>query len=46
MKERLKRIRGSGNVFVDLGFDKVEAENLRMRSQLIMRIEVSTAKAA
>ena len=39
MKERLKRIRGSGNVFLDLGFNKVEAENLKMRSQLIMRIE-------
>jgi predicted XRE-type DNA-binding protein len=39
MKEKLKRIRGSGNVFLDLGFDKPEAENLKMRSQLIMRIE-------
>ena len=39
MKEKLKRIRGSGNVFRDLGFDKAEAENLKMRSQLIMRIE-------
>jgi predicted XRE-type DNA-binding protein len=38
-KEKLKRIRGSGNVFVDLGFDKAEAENLKMRSQLMMRIE-------
>ena len=24
MKEKLKRIRGSGNVFLDLGFDKAE----------------------
>ena len=39
MKARMKRIRGSGNVFLDLGFDKAEAENLKMRSQLIMRIE-------
>ena len=39
MKEKLKRVRGSGNVFLDLGFDKAEAENLKMRSQLIMRIE-------
>ena len=39
MKEKLKRIRGSGNVFLDLGFDKAEAENLKMRSQLMMRIE-------
>jgi predicted XRE-type DNA-binding protein len=39
MKEKLKRIRGSGNVFLDLGFDKAEAENLKMRAQLMMRIE-------
>lgn len=32
-------IRGSGNIFRDLGFDKAEAENLKMRSQLMMRIE-------
>jgi hypothetical protein len=25
MKEKLKRIRGSGNIFLDLGFDKAEA---------------------
>jgi predicted XRE-type DNA-binding protein len=39
MKERLKRVRGSGNVFLDLGFDKAEAENLKLRSELMMRIE-------
>ena len=39
MKEKLKRIRGSGNIFLDLGFDKADAENLKMRSQLMMRIE-------
>ena len=38
MKERLKMIRGSDNVFLDLGFDKAEAENLKLRSQLMMRI--------
>ena len=38
MSERLKRIRSSGNVFADLGFDKVEAENLKMRSDLMIRI--------
>ena len=31
--------RGSGNVFADLGFDKAEAENLKLRSELMMRIE-------
>ena len=41
MKERLKRTRGSGNIFVDLGFDKAEAENLKLRSELMMRIEDS-----
>ena len=39
MKERLKRVRGSGNVFLDLGFDKAEAESLKLRSELMMRIE-------
>ena len=39
MKEKLKCIRGSGNVFLDLGFDKAEAENLKMRAQLMMRID-------
>ena len=39
MKERLKRIRGSGNVFLDLGFNKPEAENLKLRSELMMRID-------
>jgi predicted XRE-type DNA-binding protein len=39
MKDRVKRIRGSGNVFLDLGFDKAEAGNLKLRSELMMRIE-------
>ena len=39
MKERVKRSRSSGNVFRDLGFDKAEAENLRLRSELMMRID-------
>lgn len=38
MTEKLKHVRGSGNIFVDLGFDKVEAENLKMRSELMIRI--------
>jgi predicted XRE-type DNA-binding protein len=36
--EKLKRIRGSGNIFTDLGFPKEEAENLKMRSDLMIRI--------
>ena len=39
MTEKLKRVRGSGNVFLDVGFDKAEAENLKLRSELMMRIE-------
>lgn len=38
MTERLKRTRGSGNVFIDLGFPPNEAENLLLRAQLIVRI--------
>ena len=30
MAEKLKYVRGSGNVFLDLGFDKPEAENLKL----------------
>jgi len=39
MTEKLKRTRGSGNVFKDLGFPNEEAENLKLRSELMMRIE-------
>ena len=38
MTEKLKYVRGSGNVFIDLGFDRAEAENLKMRSELMIRI--------
>jgi len=39
MSEKLKRTRSTGNVFRDLGFDKDEAENLKLRAELMMRIE-------
>jgi predicted XRE-type DNA-binding protein len=39
MSGKMRMTRGSGNVFVDLGFSKVEAENLKLRSELMMRIE-------
>jgi len=39
MSEKLKMVRGSGNVFLDLGFSKAEAENLKLRSMLMMRID-------
>ncbi len=39
MSEKLKRTRSGGNVFRDLGFEKDEAENLKLRAELMMRIE-------
>ena len=39
MSEKLKMEIGSGNIFRDIGFDKAEAENLKLRSALMMRIE-------
>ncbi len=39
MNGKLKITRGSGNVFRDIGFDKDEAENLKLRAELMMRIE-------
>jgi predicted XRE-type DNA-binding protein len=39
MSEGLKQKRGSGNVFRDLGFSRAQAENLQLRSRLMMRIE-------
>ena len=39
MSERLKITRGSGNVFHDIGIAPEEAENLKLRSSLMMRIE-------
>ena len=38
MTEKLKITRGSGNIFIDLGFDKAEAKNLTLRSELVTRI--------
>jgi predicted XRE-type DNA-binding protein len=38
MTEKLKYIWGSDNIFVDLGFEKAEAENLKLRSDLMIRI--------
>jgi predicted XRE-type DNA-binding protein len=39
MSEKVKRVPGSGNVFRDIGFGKDEAENLKLRSELMMRID-------
>jgi len=45
MSEKLKRTRGGPNVFRDLGFDDEEAENLKLRAELMMRIEEFYAKS-
>lgn len=39
MGKRVRITRGSGNIFIDLGFGKVEAENLRLRADLMRRID-------
>lgn len=39
MTEKLKMERGSGNVFLDVGFPVDEAQNLSLRSELMSRIE-------
>ena len=39
MTEKLKMERGSGNVFLDIGFPPDEAQNLLLRSDLMSRIE-------
>lgn len=39
MTERLKITKGSGNIFLDLGFPQGEAQNLALRSDLMIRIE-------
>ena len=36
--EKMKYVRGSDNIFVDLGFGKAEAENLKMRADLTIQI--------
>lgn len=39
MKKRVKMVRGSSNVFRDLGFREPEARNLALRSEIMIRIE-------
>ena len=39
MSGKLKITKGSGNVFLDLGFSKHEAQSLKLRTELMMRIE-------
>jgi predicted XRE-type DNA-binding protein len=39
MTKRIKITEGSDNVFRDIGFGEVEAENLKLRADLMIRIE-------
>ena len=39
MTKRVKMVRGSGNVFRDLGSREPEARNLVLRSEIMIRIE-------
>lgn len=39
MTEKLKMVRGSANVFLDLGYSREEAQNLFLRSELMSQIE-------
>lgn len=34
-----RRTKGSGNVFVDMGFDPAEAEVMRLRAEVMLRME-------
>ena len=34
-----RRIQGSGNVFLDLGFDPAEAKIMALRAEVMIRIE-------
>src|SRR5882762_8369773 len=38
MSRKLEIVRGGDNIFIDLGFDQVVAENLKMRADLMIRI--------
>jgi predicted XRE-type DNA-binding protein len=39
MNKPMKRVVSTENVFRDLGFDDAEAENLKLRSTLMQRVE-------
>lgn len=38
MTRKLKQTRGSENIFADLGFPAAEAENLKLRSELMIAL--------
>jgi predicted XRE-type DNA-binding protein len=39
MNKPMKRVVGTDNIFRDIGFDDAEAENLKLRSTLMQRVE-------
>jgi hypothetical protein len=39
-----RRIKGSGNVFLDLGFDPTEAKILALRAEVLVRNELFTQR--
>ncbi|MDQ3196286.1 MAG: helix-turn-helix domain-containing protein [Pseudomonadota bacterium] len=45
MTAKFKITKGSGNVFHDLGFSREEAENLKLRSELMNRIDAFVEKS-
>lgn len=45
MTEKLKMIVGSGNVFRDIGFKEGDAQNLLLRTDLMIEIQRSIRKA-
>lgn len=45
MTQRLKMERGSGNVFCDIGFAEEEAQNLTLRSEMMIRVEQFVKKS-
>jgi predicted XRE-type DNA-binding protein len=44
MTEKLRQVIGSDNVFRDLGFPEAEAQNLKLRSTLMIQIEKHVAR--
>lgn len=46
MTKRLKIEKGSGNVFLDIGFPPGEAQNLPMRADLMLKIERFVRKSS
>lgn len=45
MTKRMKMEKGSGNVFLDVGFPPEEAQNLLMRAEIMLRIEQFVKKS-